>query len=245
MAQPGNILLVDDEDLFRISTADLLKKSGYNCDCGTNGIIASKMLEESCYDLLIADIKMHGNNELELIHDLQIKHEGIPVILITGYPSLKTSIASIQLPVEAYMIKPIDFEELLENVNRALRRSDSIKKVQGCRDRLKSLDHGLFEIEHMLSNATGQNPLIPIETFISLTTNNIINCALDLKKLISGTDVHADDKNICHLYNCPKLNAMKGGLNDTIETLEKTKKSFKSKELAMLRTRLESLLKDP
>jgi DNA-binding response OmpR family regulator len=244
MKNKGNILLVDDEYLFCKSTADLLQKSGYNCDCGSDGLMASQMLMDNNYDLMISDIRMRGNHELELINDLKNKDEIIPVILVTGYPSLKTAIDSIQLPVVAYMVKPLDFKELEKNVDTALKKSHFMKILHNSRETIKSLDEELSWTNNVLKQVYRQDPMIPLETFVSLTTKNIINSALNLNELLTETSVSPDVKNVCHLYDCPRLNVLQKAIQETVDTLEKTKKSFKSKELASLRRSLELLLDD-
>ncbi|MCI0692942.1 response regulator [candidate division KSB1 bacterium] len=65
------------------------------------------MLGKNRYDLLIADIKMPGNDELEFIEEPPAIAEGLPVILVTGYPSLNTAIKSTRLHVAGYMMKPL------------------------------------------------------------------------------------------------------------------------------------------
>lgn len=244
MAHQGNILLVDDEELFCKSTADLLQMNGYNCDCGSDGPMASRMLMENNYDLLISDIRMRGNHELELINTLKNKDTIIPVILVTGYPSLKTAIQSIQLPVEAYMVKPLDFEELKENVDNALKKSHFMKILHNSHENIKSLDEKLSWTNDTLKQVYTQNQSVPVETFVSLITGNIINSTLNLNELLSESATLPGIKNICHLYDCPRLNVMQRAIKETIEILENTKKSFKSKELATLRKNLELLLDD-
>ena len=109
MAERGHFLLVDDEETFLYSTAELLRREGYGCDCAPDSATATTMLGNNSYDLLIADIKMPGNAELEFIKALPRIADGIPVILVTAYPTLMTAIQSIQLRVAAYLVKPIDF----------------------------------------------------------------------------------------------------------------------------------------
>ncbi|MGR3292377.1 MAG: response regulator, partial [Candidatus Scalindua sp.] len=75
-----------------------------------------EMLRSTKYDLLITDINMPGNRDLELIKDLQNYAKEIPVILMTGEPFLIPEIQSVQPPVVACLIKPFDFNELLEHV---------------------------------------------------------------------------------------------------------------------------------
>ena len=63
MTQPGRILVADDEETFAESTADLLRREGYQCDTAREASIAATLLAGSQYDLLIADIRMPGNVE--------------------------------------------------------------------------------------------------------------------------------------------------------------------------------------
>ena len=94
MSELGRILIADDEETFLMSTADLLRNEGFECDCAPDATSAAQMLRSGDHDLLIADIKMPGNFELEFIRDLPQIAEGLPVILVTGYPTLDTAIQS-------------------------------------------------------------------------------------------------------------------------------------------------------
>src|SRR4030042_1592190 len=133
MGDLGRILIADDEETFRNSIADLLRRGGYQCDCAPDAIVAAELLRSADYDLLIADIKMEGNFELEFIRELPQIAEGMPVILVTGYPSLRSAIESIQLPVAAYLVKPFEFEELLVQVQ------NSFQNIAGALSDLKHL----------------------------------------------------------------------------------------------------------
>lgn len=116
MSDIGRILIADDEDTFLRATADLLRRIGYECNCASDAKTVAEMLRSAKYDLLITDINMPGNKDLELIKDLQNYAKEIPVILMTGEPSLLPTIQSVKPPVVACLIKPFDFDELLEHV---------------------------------------------------------------------------------------------------------------------------------
>jgi PAS domain S-box-containing protein len=125
MISAGRLLLVDDEETFLRSTAALLRREGYECVCASDAATAAKLLREDGYDVLITDIKMPGNIDLELVRELPHIATGVPVILVTGYPSLQTATAAVQLSVVAYLVKPFDFSELLANVRSALAREQA------------------------------------------------------------------------------------------------------------------------
>ncbi len=120
MSEPKRILLVDDEESFLYSTADILRREGYECRCAPDARSAADLLRQGSFDLLISDIKMQGNSDLEFIKEVPEMADGMPVILVTGYPSLKSAIDSIELPVVAYLIKPFELSELLERVKQVV-----------------------------------------------------------------------------------------------------------------------------
>jgi CheY-like chemotaxis protein len=101
MSELGRILIADDEERFMHSTAAFLRQEGYECACAPDAATVAAMLREDPYDLLIADIKMPGNRNLELIRELSHRAEELSVILVTGCPSLQSAIQSIRLPVVA------------------------------------------------------------------------------------------------------------------------------------------------
>src|SRR5574341_1431460 len=125
MSELGRILFADDEETFLRASCDLLRREGYACDGVPDASAAAQKLRVEKYDLLIADIKMPGNAELEFIQEVPKITDGLPVILVTGYPSTYTAIKSIQLPVMAYLPKPVDFGELLNQVRKGVERGQA------------------------------------------------------------------------------------------------------------------------
>jgi CheY-like chemotaxis protein len=244
MADLGRILIADDEETFRNSIADLLRQAGYQCDCAPDAIVAAELLRSAEYDLLIADIKMEGNFELEFIRELPQIAEGMPVILVTGYPSLRSAIESIQLPVAAYLVKPFEFKELLVQVQISVKNYQFCKAIRDHRKRLVSWSEDLkgIEEEHNIMPRGGFPS--PIDDFLTLTFQNIAGALSDLKHLTESFSTGSSQQEVCHLLNCPRLNTLNKTLVETIDILEKTKSAFKSKELGILRRNLEELVKD-
>ncbi|RMF58169.1 MAG: DNA-binding response regulator [Calditrichaeota bacterium] len=119
----AHILIVDDDETFLMSTADLIRKEGYHCTCASDAFSALEYLRTKNFDLILADIKMPGNANLEFIEKLVKEKNGIPIILMTGYPDVNTAVRSIKLPVIDYLIKPFNFDHLLEQIQLALNSS--------------------------------------------------------------------------------------------------------------------------
>jgi DNA-binding NtrC family response regulator len=243
VAELGRILIADDEETFLQSTADLLRREGYSCACALDGATATDMLRASDYDLLIADIRMAGNQELELIRDLPTFIKGLPVIVVTGYPSLRSAIDSIHLPVAAYLVKPFNFKELRDKVRRAIERYRMYHAISHTKEMLEDWQRELADVAELMRTTLADTSLVPIDAFLTMTLRNIAGSLADLKRLIEALAKRNIKQDVCQLLNCPRPVSLMKAVTETIEVLEKTKGAFKSKDLGELRRKLEALVK--
>lgn len=78
MTAQTRILLADDDATFREATAELLRAAGFACDTAADAYAAGRLLKEGAYALVIADIRMPGNEELELVSTLPAIAAGTP-----------------------------------------------------------------------------------------------------------------------------------------------------------------------
>jgi len=244
MPEVGRILIADDEETFLKSTGDLLHREGYDCDCVPDATAAIEKLKENQYDLLIADIKMPGNPDLELIQDLSNIAEGMPAILVTGYPSQRSAIQAIHLPVVAYLVKPIDFEELLAQAKAAVEKSRLYRAVANTKRRLQYWQEGLADLEQVLKDKGSGVFSASVKSFLDLTFGNIAGAFSDIKHITDAMTSEDIDLPACHLLNCPRLAHLTKMVEETVEVLEKTKDAFKSKELGKLRKKLQETVKN-
>lgn len=121
MGEPSTrILVADDEPLFLRTTAELLRKAGYECTCAADGNAALQALARERFDLVLSDLNMPGNLKLELLREGRRQWREIPLIVITGAPSLPTAIESVRLGIADYLLKPVKYDDLLASVRRAL-----------------------------------------------------------------------------------------------------------------------------
>ncbi|MBX3441738.1 MAG: sigma-54-dependent Fis family transcriptional regulator [Planctomyces sp.] len=122
---PPRILIVDDEPLFLRTTAALLEKAGYACVCASNGAAALDALAAASFDLVLSDLNMPGNRNLELLRGSRSRWPTVPLVVVTGAPSLPTAIESLRLGIADYLLKPVRYEDLLASVRRALQQPAS------------------------------------------------------------------------------------------------------------------------
>ena len=120
----ARILIADDEPLFLRTTAALLRKAGYQCTTASSGHAALETLAREPFDLVLSDLNMPGNLRLELLQEGREKWPDVPLIVITGAPSLPSAIESVRLGITDYLLKPVKYEDLLSAVRRALAQQE-------------------------------------------------------------------------------------------------------------------------
>lgn len=132
------ILIVDDEPLFLQTTCQLLRNEGADCSTAVDAPSALAELEKNSadareFDLVLTDLNMPGNLRWELLQAGRHRWSHVPMIVITGVPSLPSAIESLRLGVTDYLLKPVAFPELLTSVRRALAntvsRPDSVQSA--------------------------------------------------------------------------------------------------------------------
>lgn len=240
----GRILIADDEQTFLTSTAQLLRNEGFECDCAENAAEALKKSSEKTYDLLIADIKMPGNANLELVRQLSQNAPAVSIILITAYPSQHTAIDAVHLPVIAYLLKPVDFPQLLQKTRDGVKISRFCKTIAANR---KSLQHWLEELETIelsLQNGKYEAFETALKSFLDVTAIKIDDTFNSIRQAIDLLDGIEPRMEICRLMQCPPLSELTEGIERSIESLKGSRELYKSKQLAKVRTKLEKLLKN-
>ena len=88
VTRPLSILLVDDEQLVRTATAEMLRELGHSVMEASGGPEALRKLSERPFDLMVTDYKMPQMNGAELADQVRRRRPGVPVLLITGYTGL-------------------------------------------------------------------------------------------------------------------------------------------------------------
>ena len=116
------LLLVDDEVEFIEPTATRLRRRGIACTTVQSGDEALRALREpgARFDGAIVDVKMPGMDGLTLLGSLRLGHRGLPVILLTGHASVELGVQGMELGAFEYLMKPVDLDELLDVVRRAV-----------------------------------------------------------------------------------------------------------------------------
>ncbi len=118
-AETARLLIVDDEDAFRIGLCERLKRKGVSTFDAATGEEAIAVARENLLDVALVDIRMPGMDGIELLTKLKDTHPSIEVIILTGVASIETAIEVMKLGAYDYLSKPCRFEELRILIEKA------------------------------------------------------------------------------------------------------------------------------
>jgi len=108
------ILLVDDDVQILESLKMILESEGYTVETAQTGEEAITKNKAKAFDVALVDMKLPGMQGTELLAALHKESPRMVKIMMTGFPSLETAVASLTLGADSYVMKPVDPEKLLE-----------------------------------------------------------------------------------------------------------------------------------
>jgi DNA-binding NtrC family response regulator len=128
MDKNTRILVVDDDETIRATIKVILEDEGYLVDLAGTGKEAIQKTKEKTYNVALLDIRLPDMEGVEL---LRLMKDNIPrtrKIMVTGYPSIKNAVGALNKNADAYLLKPVDVEKLLNTVKIQLQAQDSERK---------------------------------------------------------------------------------------------------------------------
>ncbi len=134
MSAHNSVWILDDDRSIRWVLEKSLSKTGMNTVSFENGDDLLRRLEQESPDAIISDIRMPGISGLDLLSTIQESHPELPVIIMTAYSDLDSTVSSYNRGAFEYLPKPFDIEEAVAMTKRALdharsRDTDTNKEV--------------------------------------------------------------------------------------------------------------------
>ncbi len=145
-----SILIVDDEEIIRESLSFILSKEGYAVREAENGKAALELVRNESFQLILTDLEMPEMKGIELLENVSRVSPETLVVIVTAYGSIDTAIAALRKGAVDYILKPVEFDELLVKVRRLLeaRRLNVENKIL----------RGELQRKYDFENIIGQSP---------------------------------------------------------------------------------------
>ena len=166
----AQLLIVDDEAEIRESLQMVLQEEGLSCDVASNGEEAIKRCENKNYDVIISDIKMPIRDGMDLLRYVALSSPQTAVIIITAYATVETAIEALRKGAVDYILKPIDFDELILRVKNVIQRQKLF--VENIRLRQEVQRH--FDFSHIIGQSSAMKRVFHLVERVANSTSNVL-----------------------------------------------------------------------
>jgi len=124
----ARILVVDDDESVRKVLASILEEKGYLVDTVENGKEAIKKSKSKFYNLALIDIRLPDIEGTKLLTAMKDTTPRMVKIILTGYPSMQNAVEAVNKGADAYIIKPLNMDNVLNTVKEHLKRQKETRK---------------------------------------------------------------------------------------------------------------------
>jgi len=121
---PKTILLAEDEPILRQTIARLLEEEGYTVLQAANGAEAYALAIERSVDLVLSDVRMPEVDGIRLLSQIQQLAPETPVIMVTAFGTIDSAVDAMRRGAWDYLLKPVQFDDLLLKIERAVEFRD-------------------------------------------------------------------------------------------------------------------------
>jgi len=120
MIAKTKILVVDDEEVVRLSYLRTLSGQHCNVDVVADGEDALQKMSLQPFDVVLLDLRMPGMDGMTVLKTIKQKWPESEVIIITGYPAVESAKAAVTLGAYGYLAKPVGPDDVINAANGAM-----------------------------------------------------------------------------------------------------------------------------
>jgi CheY-like chemotaxis protein len=126
-----SVLIIDDDADVRVYLEDVFHLEGFEVTPLSDPTVVVERIRNELFHILVIDLMMPKIDGLDLLAQIRAFDAHIPVIMVTGYPSLETVSASIELGISAYLAHPITPTELRDAITRIAKQAFFVPRHEG------------------------------------------------------------------------------------------------------------------
>ncbi|MFH2013327.1 MAG: sigma-54 dependent transcriptional regulator [Pseudomonadota bacterium] len=132
------ILVVDDEEKMRNLLKKVLSIQGFSVQTAHNGIDALRKIEDTPFEVIVADMRMPEMNGMDLLKTIKHTRPEIYVVLMTAFGSIGSAVEAMKKGAYDYITKPFKMDEITLVVKKALEEKGLRKEVASLRNEVRS-----------------------------------------------------------------------------------------------------------
>ena len=121
------VFVIDDDKSIRWILEKAFTKAGYDVNCYENTENIKKNIIKHAPNIIISDIRMPGESGLEMLENVRREFPRIPIIIMTAFSDLESTVSSLQKGAYDYITKPFDIKEMISSVEKSLKNKISLE----------------------------------------------------------------------------------------------------------------------
>jgi DNA-binding NtrC family response regulator len=137
--------VVDDEQFIRDLLSDFFTKSDCLVVTAQDGESGIAQCRSGRFDVALIDLKMPDRTGTDVLAEVRAIDPALPVIIMTGYPTIDASIEAIRRGAHDFVVKPFRLQDLKERVDRAIRSRSIARDIDELRTRMACIEDELRE----------------------------------------------------------------------------------------------------
>jgi signal transduction histidine kinase len=214
LSTEARLLVVDDEESLRITTAAIFENEGYIVHTASSGDEAIALLSEGDYDLVLTDLHMEGGEGLSVLNQIRRQAPLTISVVLTGFASVESAIAALQEGAYDYLVKPCDIESMKHTIRRGVEHRRLMLAEQKARMDLRQLN---LDLERRIEERTAELKHLNLELAEANRAKDVFLATLShelrtpltpvvgwIKLLRSGT---LDEKSVAQALDAIERNA--------------------------------------
>lgn len=120
MSAQAKVLVVDDDEVVRLSYQRSLQTAHCDVEAVSNGEDALQAVQQKSFDVLLLDLRMPGMDGMSVLKAVKQRSPKSEVIVITGYPTIESAKQAVQLGAFDYLAKPVGPAEVINATSGAI-----------------------------------------------------------------------------------------------------------------------------
>lgn len=163
----SRLLVVEDEEIMRITITDHLRQQHWHVDEAANGLDALDLVKGNRYDLIISDIRMPGLDGESLLAKVKQLAPRTEVILMTAHGNSENAVACLKQGAADYILKPFDLDDLSFRVERLL-------QMQEVKARCVSLESCCGQRQPLIGSSEPMQKLLSLISRVAQTDSTVL-----------------------------------------------------------------------